>query len=509
MDKITHFINGKPYQSGPERGATGGIFNPAAFSRENKVYEPCSGETIGRVLIAETYDVNAAITAASDAFDDWSMTPAQERAAILRDFMKLVDKHHETLAYVIRREHGKSNANAEAEILRGLEIVEYAISIPPLLEDSFSESLLTDTDHLIMRQPLGIVAGITLSNFPAMSAMWMFPVALVCGNTFVLQPNAETPSASIVIAELLQEAGLPDGVFNVVQGDRLATDTLIQHPDVPAISFSGTTTAANYVFETCAHYGKRSQTLGRALNHMIIMPDADIEQACDALMRTAFIYAGESTMSLSVAIFVGDVGEKIIPKLKEKVIEFGIQDGKLSDEQMPPLTSPESLDQVKRFIQDGILDGAEILVDGRNFIHHENPDGFWLGPSLFDKVDPSMCLYQEEVFGPILSCMHVNTLGEAIKLTNTHESSNGASCFTSSKETAMFFAQALEVGMAGINAPIPEPMAWHGFGGWKRGLFGDMNAFGEEALRFYTRQKSIMQVKSPRIANGESFISPY
>ncbi len=508
MKEIEHFIDGKHYQPKAGQGMTGGIFNPAAASRKQKVYSPATGETIGEVLLADSYDVNTAVSAACNAFDDWSMMPAEERADILKKFTKLMDMHYERLARTIVREHGKSMTNAEAEILRGLDIVEYALSIPASLENHYSEGSLTATAQLVMRQPLGVIAGITLSNFPAMSAMWMFPVALVCGNTFVLKPNPETPSASIVIAELLREAGLPDGVFNVIQGDRSVTDYLIQHPEIPAISFSGSTTMANHVYSTCANYGKRVQTLGRALNHMVVMPDADIEQACDTLMRTAFIHAGESTMSLSVAIFVGDAGKKILPLLKKKVMEFSQQDGKLSDTQMPPITGPESLEAIRQSIKNGVLEGADILVDGRDFSNSEYPYGFWLGPSLFDNVSPSMRLYREEVFGPILSCMHVNTLGEAIKLVNTHESSNGASCFTSNKSTAMLFAQALEVGMAGINTAIPEPMAWHGAGGWKRSLFGDMNALGEEALRFYTRQKSITQFCSPTIAGGESFIKP-
>ncbi len=509
MKEIKHFIDGKFYQPhvGKETMAEG-IFNPAASSNKRRVYAPATGEIIGEVLFADNHDVNIAVSAACNAFDDWSMMPVEKRTSILAKFMKLVDLHYEKLADSIVREHGKSMANAKAEILRGLDIVAYAISITSFLQDAYKENARTGNARLVVRQPLGVVAGITLSNFPAMSAMWMFPVALVCGNTFVLKPNPETPSASIIIAKLLKEAGLPNGVFNVIQGNKLVTDCLIQHPDIPAISFSGSTTTANYVYSACANHGKRAQTLGRALNHMVVMSDADVEQTCDALMRTAFIHAGESTMSLSVVIFVGDAGKKVIPLLKQKVIEFSRHDGRLSDTQMPPITSPSSLDAIKKFIEDGVSGGADILVDGRDFSNSEFPNGFWIGPSLFDKVSADMPLYQEEVFGPILSCMHVNTLGEAIKLVNTHESSNGASCFTSNKTTAMLFAQALEVGMVGINAAIPEPMAWHGTGGWKRSLFGDMNALGEEAMRFYTRQKSITQFCSPSIAGGESFIKP-
>lgn len=494
MEKINHYINGQ--------------LTDAASTRTQGVYNPATGETVAEVLLAETQDVNDAVVAAKAAFDEWGKTAAIKRARILMKFLQLLNENQDALAHAITREHGKVFTDAQGEVTRGVEVVEFATGITQLLKGGFSENVSGNIDNWVMRQPLGVVAGVTPFNFPVMVPMWMFPMALACGNTFILKPSPNDPSASLMIADLLKQAGLPDGVFNVVQGDKVAVDALIEHPDVRALSFVGSTPIANYIYERSAHFGKRVQALGGAKNHMVVMPDADLEKACDAMMGAAYGSAGERCMAISVAVFVGNVGEKLIPMLKEKIATLKIKNGVNLDADMGPIINPAALERIEGYIQAGVDEGATLVVDGRTFKNSDDPNGFWTGATLFDNVTPNMKIYKEEIFGPVLSCVHVSDLEEAIALTNAHEFANGTACFTSSGYVAQRFSQAIEVGMVGINVPIPVPMAWQGFGGWKRSLFGDMHAYGEEGVRFYTRQKSVMQRWPEHIADGASFVMP-
>ncbi|MDO4434835.1 MAG: CoA-acylating methylmalonate-semialdehyde dehydrogenase [Cardiobacteriaceae bacterium] len=493
MTIIQHYIQGQATSAGS--------------TRQQAVYNPATGEVTGQVLLAEVADVVLAVEKAKSAFPAWARVAPVRRARILNNFLQLLNKHHDELADMISREHGKVFTDAKGEVMRGIEIVEFAIGIPQLLKGGFSENVGGGIDNWVMRQPLGVVAGITPFNFPAMVPMWMFPVALACGNTFILKPSPNDPSVSLRLAELLKEAGLPDGVFNVVQGDKVAVDALIEHPDVKALSFVGSTPIANYIYERCAHFGKRVQALGGAKNHMVIMPDADLEKACDALMGAAYGSAGERCMATAVAVFVGGVGEKMLPMLREKIKALRIKNGKHLDADMGAIINKQALERITNYIQIGVDEGAVLLEDGRTFKNAEDPNGFWLGATLFDQVTPEMRIYKEEIFGPVLACVHVDNLEQAIDLINKHEFGNGTSCFTRDGYTAHRFAHHIEVGMVGINVPIPVPMAWQGFGGWKRSLFGDMHAYGEEGVRFYTRQKSVMQ-RWNESHTGASFVMP-
>lgn len=479
MNLIQHYIQG--------------AVTSASSSRKQDVYNPATGEVTAQVLLAEVNDVAQAVAAAKSAFPKWAATPAVRRVRIMNRFLALLNEHHDALAMAITKEHGKVFSDAKGEVMRGIEIVEFALAAPQLLKGDYSENVAGNIDNWTMRQPLGVVAGVTPFNFPAMVPMWMFPVALVCGNTFILKPSPNDPSVSLMLADLLKQAGLPDGVFNVVQGDKVAVDALLEHPDVKALSFVGSTPIANYIYERGAHFGKRVQALGGAKNHMVIMPDADLEKTADALMGAAYGSAGERCMATAVAVFVGGVGEKILPLLKERIAKLKVKNGVHADADMGPIVNPAAWERIKNYIQIGIDEGAVLLEDGRNFTNNEDPNGFWLGATLFDQVKTDMRIYKEEIFGPVLACVHVETLDEAIAMINAHEFGNGTSCFTASGAVARQFATAIEVGMVGINVPIPVPMAWHGFGGWKRSLFGDMHAYGEEGVRFYTRQKSVMQ----------------
>jgi malonate-semialdehyde dehydrogenase (acetylating)/methylmalonate-semialdehyde dehydrogenase len=359
-----------------------------------------------------------------------------------------------------------------------------------------------------MRQPLGVVAGITPFNFPVMVPMWMFPVAIACGNTFILKPSPTDPSASLLLARLLKEAGLPDGVFNVVQGDKEAVDALIEHPDVRAISFVGSTPIANYIYERGAHFGKRVQALGGAKNHMVVMPDADIDKAVDALVGAAYGSAGERCMAISVAVLVGEAADKVMPKLIERTKTLKVKNGLELDAEMGPIVTRAALDRITGYIEKGVAGGAKLLVDGRGLKVPGFDQGFWLGGTLFDAVTPDMTIYKEEIFGPVLSCVRVANFSEALDLVNAHEFGNGVACFTSDGNIAREFARRVQVGMVGINVPIPVPMAWHGFGGWKRSLFGDTHAYGKEGVRFYTKQKSVMQRWPESISKGAEFVMP-
>ena len=495
---IAHFISGQ---------TTAG-----SASRSQDVFNPATGAVTGRVVLANTHDVNTAVASAQAAFPAWADTPPLKRARVMFKFLELLNQHRDQLAHMITAEHGKVFTDAQGEVTRGIDIVEFACGIPQLLKGDFTDQVSTGIDNWTLRQPLGVVAGVTPFNFPVMVPMWMFPVAIACGNTFVLKPSPLDPSPSLLMAELLKKAGLPDGVFNVVQGDKEAVDALVEHPDVKAVSFVGSTPIANSLYENGARHGKRVQALGGAKNHMVVMPDADIEQAVDALMGAAYGSAGERCMAISVAVLVGDVAEKLMPLLLEKTRALKVLNGTNLDAEMGPIVTAGAKQRITGYIDAGIAEGAKLLVDGRVFDGAKAgagcDNGFWLGGTLFDHVTTEMKIYKEEIFGPVLSCVRVKDFGEAVQIINDHEFGNGVSCFTRDGNVAREFSRRIQVGMVGINVPIPVPMAWHGFGGWKRSLFGDMHAYGEEGVRFYTKQKSIMQRWPESIGKGAEFVMP-
>ena len=480
--------------------------------RTQPVYNPATGAVSGQVALASTDDVNIAVASAQKAFPAWADTSPLRRARVMFKFLELLNQHKDDLARMITAEHGKVFTDAQGEVTRGIEIVEFATGIPQLLKGDYTEQVSTGIDNWTMRQPLGVVAGITPFNFPVMVPMWMFPVAIAAGNTFVLKPSPIDPSPSLFMADLLKQAGLPDGVFNVVQGDKEAVDALLVHPDVKAISFVGSTPIANYIYETGAHHGKRVQALGGAKNHMVVMPDADLDQAVDALIGSAYGSAGERCMAISVAVLVGDVGEKIMPKLIERTKALKVLNGTNLAAEMGPIVTGAAHQRITGYIDTGVKEGAKLLVDGRTFDNKQAgagcDNGFWMGGTLFDNVTPDMRIYKEEIFGPVLSCVRVNDFAHAVDLINAHEFGNGVSCFTRDGNVAREFARRIQVGMVGINVPIPVPMAWHGFGGWKKSLFGDMHAYGEEGVRFYTKQKSVMQRWPESIGKGAEFVMP-
>jgi len=490
----------------------GGNAIPGASGRTQPVTNPATGAVTGHVSLASAADVDAAVRAAAAAFPAWANTPPLRRARILFKFLELLNQHHDELAHLITAEHGKVFTDAQGEVTRGIEVVEFACGIPQLLKGDYTDQVSTGIDNWTMRQPLGVVAGITPFNFPVMVPMWMFPVAIACGNTFVLKPSPIDPSPSLLIAELFKQAGLPDGVFNVVQGDKESVDALLEHPQVTAVSFVGSTPIANHIYETGARHGKRVQALGGAKNHMVVMPDADIDRTVDALIGAAYGSAGERCMAISVAVLVGDVADRLLPRLVERTKSLKVLEGENLDAEMGPIVTRVAQERILGYISQGVQEGATLLVDGRGFDGTQAGagcgDGFWLGGTLFDHVTPEMRIYKEEIFGPVLACVRVKTFEEAVSLINAHEFGNGTACFTADGHTAREFARRIQVGMVGINVPIPVPMAWHGFGGWKRSLFGDTHAYGEEGVRFYTKQKSIMQRWPASIARGAEFAMP-
>ena len=492
MKKLTHFIAGQACEGRSGRYAEG--FNPA------------TGEVSSSIPLASPAEVDAAVAAARAAFPAWSEMPALKRARILFNFKALLDKHQDELAALITAEHGKVFSDAKGEVVRGIEVVEFACAAPQLLKGQYTDQIGGGIDNWSMRQPLGVVAGITPFNFPMMVPCWMFPVALACGNTFVLKPSERDPSVSLRLAELLKEAGLPDGVFNVVHGDKQAVDALIAHPDVEALSFVGSTPIAEYIYAEGTRRGKRVQALGGAKNHMVVMPDANLEQATDALIGAAYGSAGERCMAISVAVAVGDVADQLIERLEPRVRALVIKNGMEADAEMGPLVTAQHRAKVIGYIEDGIAAGARVVVDGRE--QKVAGQGFFLGGTLFDQVTPQMNIYREEIFGPVLCVVRVPDFAAAVELINAHEFGNGVACFTSDGGVARAFARQIKVGMVGINVPIPVPMAWHSFGGWKRSLFGDHHAYGEEGVRFYTRYKSVMQRWPDSIAKGAEFTMP-
>jgi malonate-semialdehyde dehydrogenase (acetylating) / methylmalonate-semialdehyde dehydrogenase len=495
---IEHFINGRPTPSGSDR--------------RQPVFNPATGEVSSHVSLANEQEVNAAVQAAAAAFPAWADTAPLKRARILFKFKELIERHHDALAALITKEHGKVFSDAKGEVTRGLEIVEFACGIPQLLKTEFTDNVGGGIDNWQLRQPLGVTAGITPFNFPVMVPLWMVPVALATGNTFVLKPSERDPSPSFMLADLLKQAGLPDGVFNVVQGDKTAVDALLGHPQVQAISFVGSTPIAEHVYRTGSQregrYPLRVQALGGAKNHLVVMPDANLSVAVDALIGAAYGSAGERCMAISVAVAVGEMADRLVEALVPRVQALKIGNGMNPDVEMGPVVSAPHKARIESYIADGVQAGAKLLVDGRGLKIPEHENGFFLGGTLFDHVTPEMRIYQEEIFGPVLCVVRVPDMVAAIDLINRHEYGNGVALFTSDGHTAREFSRRIEAGMVGINVPIPVPMAWHSFGGWKRSLFGDTHIYGQEGVRFYTRYKSIMQRWPETIDKGAEFTMP-
>jgi len=490
---VSHWIGGRAAAPG---SLTQDVFNPA------------TGEVSRQVALGGAAEVAKAVESAAAAFPAWADTPPIRRARVLNRFLDLLNQRRDELAAIITSEHGKVSSDAQGEVMRGIDVVEFACGIPDLLKTDFTDQVSTGIDNWTLRQPLGVVAGITPFNFPCMVPCWMFPVALAAGNTFVLKPSERDPSASIFMAELLKQADLPDGVFNVVQGGKDAVDALLEHPDVQAVSFVGSTPIARYIYQRGAQLGKRIQALGGAKNHLVVMPDADIGQAVDGLIGAAYGSAGERCMAISVAVLVGDVADKIVPMLRRRAAELRIGDGTTPNVEMGPVVTRQALERIEGYIDVGVQEGAELLLDGRGYKVAGREKGFFTGATLFDRVRPDMRIYREEIFGPVLCCVRVHDFAEAVKLINAHEFGNGVSCYTRDGHIAREFGRRIQVGMVGINVPIPVPMAWHGFGGWKNSLFGDMHAYGTEGVRFYTRQKSIMQRWPESTPKGAEFAMP-
>ncbi|MGH2811778.1 MAG: CoA-acylating methylmalonate-semialdehyde dehydrogenase [Actinomycetota bacterium] len=478
MKLITHWINGKTWDGSPERTGT--------------VFDPAQGKAQAKVAFASPNEVDLAVQAAGEAFEEWSESSLAKRAQVMFGFRELIVRHASELARIVSEEHGKTVPDALGEVQRGLEVVEFACGIPHLLKGDFSENVSSGVDTYSIRQPVGICAGVTPFNFPVMVPMWMYPVAIACGNTFVLKPSERDPSASIFSAELLAEAGLPEGVFNVVHGDKVAVDGILDHPDIAAVSFVGSTPIARYIYEQSAKHGKRVQALGGAKNHMVVLPDANMDMAADAAVSAAYGSAGERCMSISVVVAVGDAGDRLIPEIEERIAKLRVGPGSKEGIDMGPLVTESHRDRVAGYIEQGIEEGAELVVDGRGLEVEGHGEGFFLGATLFDRVTPGMKIYQDEIFGPVLSVVRARDYEEAIDLINRNPYGNGTALFTREGAAARKFQKEIRVGMVGVNLPIPVPLSYYSFGGWKESLFGDHAIYGPDGVHFYTRQKVLI-----------------
>jgi malonate-semialdehyde dehydrogenase (acetylating)/methylmalonate-semialdehyde dehydrogenase len=477
MTALHHWIDGQATEGSPER--------------HDDLFDPATGEHTGTLPIAGEADVDAAVAAAKAAFPAWRDTPLSQRARLFFRYRDLIERHADDLAAMVTAQHGKVLADARGEIARGLEVVEFACGLPHLLKGERSEDVSTGVDAFSVRQPLGVMAGITPFNFPAMVPLWMFPVAIACGNTFVLKPSEKDPAATVRLAELFSEAGLPAGVLNVVHGDAVAVNRLLVHPDVEGVSFVGSTPIARHVYETGTRAGKRVQALGGAKNHMVVLPDADVGQAADAAVSAGYGSAGERCMAISVVVAVGDVGDRIVPAIVERIDGLHIGRGTDDGVDMGPLVTEAHRDRVRSYVDLGVEEGAELVVDGRDLTVDGADGGWWLGPCLFDRVTPEMKVYLDEIFGPVLSVVRVDTFDEAVDLVNACEYGNGTAIFTNDGGAARTYHRDVQVGMVGINVPIPVPMAYYSFGGWKASLFGDTHVHGMEGVRFCTRAKAV------------------
>src|SRR5210317_1056578 len=489
----------------------GGKIIPGTSDKKGKVFNPATGEQESEVRLASKADLDQAVSVAKKAFETWSLKPSLQRARVMFKFKELIEKNSDELTKLIVSEHGKVYEDAKGSLTRGLEVVEFACGIPHLLKGEFSENVGTNVDSWSMRQPLGVVAGITPFNFPAMVPMWMFPIAIACGNTFILKPSEKDPSCPLRLAELLTEAGLPDGVFNVVNGDKESVDVLLTDERIQGVSFVGSTPIAEYIYSTASAHGKRVQALGGAKNHMVVMPDADPSQVVNSLMGAAYGSAGERCMAISVAVCVGDdVADKLVKDLSDEIDKMVVGNGldKANEAHMGPLVTREHADKVISYIDQGVSEGATLVVDGRNFKVTGHKNGYFVGPTLFDNVKPGMRVYEEEIFGPVLCVVRVDSYDEALKLVNDHEFGNGTAIFTRDGDTARQFTENVQVGMIGVNVPIPVPMAFHSFGGWKRSLFGPLHMHGPDGVRFYTRMKTITARWPTGLRAGAEFSMP-
>ena len=460
----------------------------ASAPRYGDVYNPALGQVVKRVAFCDEKAIDAAVQAAAAALPAWRDTPPLRRARVMQRFLDLLQKNQKQLAALVTEEHGKTLPDAMGSVQRGIEVVEFACGIPHLLKGEYAENVGTQVDTHTLRQPVGVCAGITPFNFPVMVPLWMFPMAIACGNTFVLKPSEKVPSASLRMAELFTEAGLPDGVFNVVHGDKVAVDALLQHPEVSAVSFVGSTPIAKYIYETCAKQGKRVQALGGAKNHAVVLPDADLEFTADALIGAAYGSAGERCMAISAVVAVGAAGDPLVKLLEKKAKAIKVGPGDAEGVDMGPLVTAEHRAKVASFIEKGRKEGATVVVDGAA---SPQKQGFFLGTTLFDHVRPDMEIYKHEIFGPVLVVLRAETLEEAIALVNRNPYANGTAIFTESGGAARRFENEIQVGMVGINVPIPVPVAYFSFGGWKNSLFGDLHVHGVESIKFYTRTKVI------------------
>ncbi len=498
LELLTHWIDGKTY------GAASNHY----IGRSGEVFNPALGTVAKTVAFADQAAIDAAVASAKAAFPGWSATPALRRARVLFKFKELLETHLTELATIITAEHGKVLSDAQGEVTRGMEVVEFACGIPHLLKGEFTEQVGGGIDSYSVRQALGVCVGITPFNFPTMVPMWMFPVAIACGNTFILKPSERDPSAANFMAKLLKQAGLPDGVFNVLHGDKVAVDGLLNHPDVAAISFVGSTPIAKYVFDTANSRAKRVQALGGAKNHLVVMPDADLDQAVDALIGAAYGSAGERCMAISVAVAVGSVGDALVTRLADRARAVKVAQGMDPTAEMGPLVNKAHLEKVRGYVDIGVTEGAQLVVDGRGLKVAGNEEGYFLGTCLFDHVKPTMKIYKEEIFGPVLSVVRVESFEQAVELINAHEFANGTTIFTRDGDAAREFCNRIQVGMVGVNVPIPVPMAFHSFGGWKASLFGDHHMHGPEGIRYYSRYKAVTTRWPTGIRAGADFIMP-
>ncbi|MEO8758724.1 MAG: CoA-acylating methylmalonate-semialdehyde dehydrogenase [Devosia sp.] len=491
------------------QNAIGGKLIQSVSTRTQSVFNPATGEPTATLYLSTNDEVSAAVAAAKKALPAWANTTPMKRARVMFRFKDLLEKHADEIARLISAEHGKVHDDALGELARGIDCVEYACGIPQLLKGEFSRNVGPSIDTYSDRQPLGIVAGITPFNFPAMVPMWMYPGAIACGNTFILKPSERDPSAPMFAWQLLMDAGLPEGVMNVVHGDKEAVDAILDHPDIAAVSFVGSTPIAEYVYRRGTHAGKRVQALGGAKNHMIIMPDADMDQAADALMGAGFGSAGERCMAISVAVPVGDkTADALVAKLKPRVEALKIGPATDKDAQMGPIVSKAQRDKIVGYIDSGVAQGAKLVVDGRGFKLQGYENGYFVGGTLFDNVTPDMKIYKEEIFGPVLSVVRAQSYKDAVDLIQNTEYANGTAIFTRDGDAAREFADKIEVGMVGINVPIPVPVAYHSFGGWKRSIFGDHGIYGPEGVHFYTRLKTVTTRWPAGIKGGAEFSFP-
>ena len=494
MNLIQHYINGKIYKG--------------SSSRKGKVFNPATGAQESEVILGAKSDLDHAVENAKTAFEKWYQVTPLQRARIIFKYKELIEKNYDELTKLIVSEHGKVYEDAKGSLTRGLEIVEFACGIPQMLKGEFTENVGTNIDSWSMRQPLGVCAGITPFNFPAMVPMWMFPMAIACGNTFILKPSEKDPSCSIRLAQLFSEAGLPNGVLNVVNGDKEVVDSILTNKDIKAVSFVGSTPIAKYIYENAAKNEKRVQALGGAKNHCVVMPDCDMDQAVNGLMGAAYGSAGERCMAQSVAVAVGGIGDKLVEKLSKKVEALKVGPGLDKNSEMGPLVTKEHLEKVRGYVDLGVKEGAKLVVDGRDIKLQGYENGFFIGGCLFDNVTKNMRIYNEEIFGPVLSVVRVKDFNDAIQLINDHEFGNGTSVYTRDGDVGRTFANKIKVGMVGINIPIPVPVAFHSFGGWKRSLFGDLHMHGPEGVKFYTKLKTITSRWPSGIGSDPEFVMP-